>query len=144
VHSAAVKRRADVEGYVPSGAAQYDTWWERLGHWFLDPTLDRGAPVEGRLNIPVWRQRLRDAAGAKKPGESMDMLWQVEMPSRFLGTETHDFVVNYQKLPDGTWRAGPAPAGMPVAPPDLNRIMDPSVSDGAVESMITYDPRITA
>jgi len=88
-------------------------------------------------NIPVWRNTIRQKAAAIKPGETLPFSWQFKdrtQPMAF----TQDIIVTYEKNPNGSWRVrdvSDKPAGFRV--PDLNRLIDPGVSDTSVEDMIS-------
>lgn len=140
IHQRRVQQRADQEGYVPVGPRQFanEGFLSRLGRIFLDPTLDSGVDARGRINIPVYRQRLREATANVPPGGTYTMPFQYQHSGTF-GTVTDDFVLTYQRSPNGTFVLQPNPS-LPITPPDINIIMDPAVSDEAVYNMIFRSP----
>ncbi|MET7900741.1 DUF4157 domain-containing protein [Streptomyces sp. NPDC005355] len=141
LHPRAVEARREQEGYVPTGPTQFaeEGLLKRFGRQLLDPFLESSADPSSRLNVPTWRQKVREAAAAKGPGQTLEVNWQVQVPNPVFGTEMRDFRVIYSKQPDGSWRTGPPPRDMPVAPPDINRIIDPAVSDDSVRSMLAQE-----
>jgi hypothetical protein len=139
-HAGAIERRRDAEGYSPAGplAVADESLLERLGRWMLDPTLDGAVPAEERLNIPVWRRRIRQRVASSAPGDTITFTWQFQDdadPIRSMFPE--DIEVTYTKQPDGRWRAGTpssSPPGFRV--PDLNKIVDETVSDAEIHDML--------
>lgn len=145
VHTPAVEKRveeqAKKEGYVsfnsPSGQGLlYD-----IGAWLIDPFKDAEFSVEmdKRFDVAVWRKRLKEAAGKKKTGETLEIEWDV-------GTREHDILgrqviesreLTYQKQPDGTWKTI---KGDDKGTPDLNYILSPDATDGEVMSHLFTDP----
>ncbi|MEO5817973.1 MAG: DUF4157 domain-containing protein [Gemmatimonadaceae bacterium] len=88
------------------------------------------APTAADFNVVVWQARVREITAGKKPGDTLTVVWQKAMSD----SETVDIEVTYEKLPDGSWRAGPpsdTPAGFKV--PDINRIIAPGATNIDVE-----------
>ncbi len=138
-HEGAVERRRDTEGYVPVGPAEFadEGLLSRIGRFFADPTLDSQADLSSRLNVPVWRDQVRKAAAAHRADGVLRVMYQVQFPSQYF-QDVRDIEVTYTRQPDGTWRVtsvgAPFPEGTSV--PDLNRIIDPGVSDYEVGRML--------
>jgi hypothetical protein len=140
IHPAAIARRRDTEGFAPTGPDPEEGILTRLGRFFLDPTFDDAVPAASRFNLPVWRSRVRSAAGAKRSGETLRMSWERERPGLFPGSVTHDNVdVEYTRQPDGTFSAGRVVDGDAegFTPPDINRVLDPNVSNDSVMYMLS-------
>jgi hypothetical protein len=135
------ERQLETEGYAPVGLAAHgsDSFWIRLGAFFRGDQAESLTGATGTLNMPVWRNNLRQKAEAKKTGETLMIGWQYKDPTETFSF-TEDIAVTYQKQPDGSWRALPPsdkPKGFTV--PDLNRIIDLKESDGAVLDMLSSE-----
>jgi hypothetical protein len=141
-HQGAVERRRDTEGYAPVGPLEFaeEGLFSRIGRLIMDPTLDTQSNLEARLNVPVWRNQIRQAV-ANAPGGVFRMTYQVQFPSQVL-QDIRDVPVTYARQPDGTWRVTSGTEGFPpgISVPDLNRILDTGVSDAEVRGMLLYDP----
>lgn len=143
-HQGAVEERRDTEGYAPVGPAEFadEGLLSRIGRWLADPFLDTQADLGSRLNVPVWRARIREAAATRPPGGTLEITYQVAVPSAtgLPGLQSIDDVpVTYTRQPDGRWTvtsSGTFPSGVTV--PDLNAIVDPAVSDADVRTMLEY------
>jgi hypothetical protein len=69
-HQGAVEQRRDTEGYAPVGPAEFaeEGLLSRIGRWIMDPFLDTQSDLGSRLNVPVWRNRIRQAAAHAPDG----------------------------------------------------------------------------
>jgi hypothetical protein len=133
------ERQLETEGYAPVGLAAHgsDSFLVRLGAFFRGDQAESLSGATGSLNMPVWRNDVRQKAEAKKPGETLMIEWQFRDPTE-ISSFTEDVLVTYQKQPNGSWRARPPsdkPKGFTV--PDLDRIIDLKESDGAVLDMLS-------
>jgi len=145
IHARAVERRtaarAQEEGYVPYGASSGEGFLYDLGAWLLDSTnaADRAVSVDRRFNIVAWRARIRSAANTKRPGQTLTITWQVGRCSTdILGNQViDDREVVYEKRPDGSWAVR---SGNSAGTPNLNDVISESVSDGAIQSIMSADP----
>ncbi len=145
IHQHAVRKRieerAHKEGYVPRGAPSGEGLLYDLGSFFLDPgnDADKAVSLDKRFHLPVWRQHVRDAAAAKKPGETIKMQWDVgKCEFDIWGNQVVDTkYVTYKKQPDGSWKVE---SGDAHRTPDLNDIISPSVSDQTIRSIVYNDP----
>ncbi|MFI6041860.1 hypothetical protein ACIA8C_09510 [Nocardia sp. NPDC051321] len=127
------------EGYAPVGGAAYaaEPWYIRLGSFFRGDLFESSSTTPEPADVPVFRANLRKKADAKRVGETLDFNWQKPDRNSAL-PRTLNISVTYKKAPDGRWvveAVGDAPSGF--TPPDINRIIDPAVSDSAVDSMLT-------
>ncbi|MFI9812687.1 hypothetical protein [Saccharothrix variisporea] len=143
-HQRAVEHRRDTEGYAPVGPLEFadEDLLSRIGRWVLDPLLDSQADLGSRLNVDVWRRRVREAVAAHQVDGVVTIVFQVEFPSTGILQDVRDIPITYTRQQDGTWRAGSGGQAMPAGAsvPDLNRIIDRSVSDDAVRHMLEYNP----
>jgi hypothetical protein len=145
IHDKAVAKRiekqAKEKGWVPYGAPSGEGWLYDLGAWFIDPSneADKNVPFEKRFQIAPWRQRIREAANAKKPGETLDFDWQIGIcKTDFMGrwkTITHRAV--YLKNADGRWSME---GGEIWGIPSMNDIISEEVPDSQLEKAIYADP----
>ncbi len=132
------ERQFEQEGYAPIGLAahQDDSLAVRLGAFFRgDQAEMSGSP--SMPNIPVWRNHIREKANAKKPGETLGFTWQFVDPDSVFSS-TRDVDVTYQKQSGGSWRTikvEDRPKGFSA--PDLDKLIDPGVSDDFVKNMIS-------
>ncbi|WP_069159806.1 hypothetical protein [Nocardia altamirensis] len=129
------------QGYAPVGSAAYavEPWYIRLGSFFRFDGFETNVQAPEAADIPVWRQHIRRTTEAKKIGDSLSFAWQTANRSPAF-SRTLDVFVTYRKGPDGRWSVESttdAPQGF--RPPDINRIIDVDVSDGAVESMLSFE-----
>jgi hypothetical protein len=136
VHGKAVAERVEEErqetGFAdwgPTGNRLYD-----LGAWFLDPTdeVGRSIPLSQRFDMPTWRRNLATRLLKHPVGEKLRMSWTTSGdPDPTWGNPTYrQFIGIYVKRPDGTWSTwGCKDCESGDFPPDLNRILDPFVSD---------------
>jgi hypothetical protein len=129
------------EGYDPAGLAahQSDSLAHRVGAFFRGDQAEMVTGAKGSLNMPVWRGNFRSTAGAKKPGETLTINWQYK-DIRDSKSFLQDVPIVYQKLPDGSWQSMPVeapPDGFRI--PNLNKIVDPQVSDSEVLDMISME-----
>jgi hypothetical protein len=145
IHSGAVAKRteekAKQQGYVPYGERSGEGFWYDLGAWFIDPTndADRAVPFERRFNMPAWRERIRSVANPKKPGETMEIVWDVGLCKRdiFGNPEMEKRPVVYRKEPDGHWVVA---SGDARDTPKLDAIISKDVSDSRLMQAIMADP----
>ena len=121
------------EGYAARGVAAHQGSGAvaQAGAFARGDSFDmNGPPSERDFNLSVWQTRVRETTAARKPGDKLTVNWQL----RTRENRTLDVSVTYEKLDDGTWRAG-APSedmeGHKV--PDLNRIIDPKATNIDVE-----------
>lgn len=138
---AAMQRQVETEGYAPVGPSAFaeEGLLMRLGRWLQDPFLGALTPASSRFNVTVWRANVRRRAAAVRPGGSLTVNWQFR--SDPMAIFPNDVYVTYDKLPDGSWRArAPADAPRGFTTPDLNRIIDPNVSDQEVQNMLFSSP----
>jgi Domain of unknown function (DUF4157) len=139
-HRAAIEHRRDTEGFAPTGPNPDESIITQLGRFLMDPTFDDAVPAASRFNLPVWRNRMRSIAGAKATGETFRMSWERERPGILPGMVTHDSVdVEYTRQPDGTFGPGRVVDGDAegFTPPDVNRILDPNVSNDSIMYMLS-------
>jgi hypothetical protein len=135
-HSRAVAERVEKErqetGFAdwgPTGNRLYD-----LGAWILDPTDETGRsiPLSQRFNMPAWRRNLAIKLLNHPVGEKLRLSWTTEGdPDPTWGNPTYrKFIGIYIKRPDGTWNTwGCKDCKGDDFPPDLEKIIDPFVSD---------------
>lgn len=132
-HAVAERTRQEVErsGWSdpgPTGDKLYD-----IGAWIVDPGNEAGRsiPFQQRFDMDKWRQTMKDAADAKKPGEYYHCKWTTSDGHDIMGTPQYrSFEATYRKMADGIWRTESCKGckGDEV-PPDLNRIIDPKQSN---------------
>jgi hypothetical protein len=145
IHQKAVERRvqerAMKEGYVPPGAPSGEGFLYDLGSWLIDPVndADRAVSIDKRLNVPVWRARLREIAGTKKPADLLPFEWDVgKCQLDFLGNQVVETRrVVYRKGADGKWVVD---SGDATDTPNLNWLLSPDVSDSRVKALLMSDP----
>ncbi|ANZ28478.1 hypothetical protein A4U64_26670 (plasmid) [Rhodococcus sp. WB1] len=136
-----VKEQAASQGYVPEDAPSGEGRLYDLGAWLIDPGRDAelSVPPSSRINVPVWRIRIRATAAAKGVGDTMSFGWDVgECRFDIFGRQVvnrHEVV--YRKGADGRWTVK---EGDSVGTLDLNRVIDPTVPDSAIEAAIFADP----
>ena len=143
VHARAVAERAQEErqktGFAdwgPTGNRLYD-----LGAWFLDPTDDAGRsiPLSQRFDMPTWRRNLAIKLLKHPVGEKLRLSWTTQGdPDPTWGDPTYrKFIGIYIKRPDGTWTTwGCKNCEGDDFPPDLNKIVDPFVSDAELRDYL--------
>jgi hypothetical protein len=145
LHGATVQRRvreqAAEQGYVPEDAPSGEGLLYDLCVWLIDPMRDaaRSVGIEGRLNIPVWRARIRREAAAVPVGGTLRFTWTVGLCAYdFLGRQqTEERVVVYRKQPDGSWVVAEGNSADTI---DFNRLLSPAVSDQDIRAEILTDP----
>jgi hypothetical protein len=145
IHQKAVEKRVEEqthkEGYVPKDAPSGNGILYDLGAWLVDPfrSAENSIPMEKRLDFPVWRQKTRDLANAKNPGDTLTARWDVgTCKTDIFGNRIVDSrEVLYKKQPDGKWVVV---SGNTSGVPDLNDIVDPSVPDDKIKAYIYVDP----
>lgn len=113
----------------PTGNTLYD-----LGAWFLDPTNEAGrsVPFSQRFHMASWRQTIRDAADKKAVGDTYKMPWETDDGWDALREhrKTKTCYVYYRKGPNGYWYTIKGSCNEDeFFPPDLNKVIDPNVSD---------------
>ena len=142
VHAAAVARRMHEQvaktGWAdggPTGNRAYD-----FGAWLLDPTNEtaRSMPFSQRFDMAKWRDTMKTAADAKAPGEHYRCTWTTSDGYDDLGhARERTFKADYLKGPDGVWRTVSCQGCKDdEVPPDLNRIIDPKVSDEEIRKYL--------
>jgi hypothetical protein len=142
IHSAAVQKRMHEEaartGWAdggPTGNRLYD-----LGAWLLDPTNEaaRSMPFSQRFDMDKWRATMKHAADAKAPGDYYRCTWTTSDGYDVLGTpKERTFDATYRKGADGTWRTVSCKGCQDgEVPPDLNRIIDPKVSNEEIRKYL--------
>lgn len=145
IHQKAVEKRieqqAEEKGWVPYGSASGEGRLYDLGAWFMDPTqeAERNTPFEKRFKINPWRQRIRDAANAKKPGEKLEFTWQIGICKQdiFGNWKTVDHKAVYVKGDDGRWHKE---GGEIWGIPNMNDVISEDVPDSQLEKAIYADP----
>jgi hypothetical protein len=126
--------QVETEGYAPVGPRAYADLdlASRLGTWLLDPFLGSMTPPSQRFHLPTWRAHVREELAGR---DRVTFSWEMSRPDDPMGHILPDYVdVEYQRGPDGSWQIVPGqslPEGFD--PPDLNLIVNPDVSDSAVE-----------
>ncbi|HEV2914314.1 MAG TPA: DUF4157 domain-containing protein [Pyrinomonadaceae bacterium] len=145
LHSMAVEKRIEEktqkEGYVPPGAPSGMGLLYDLGAWLIDPAndADKAVGIDMRFNLPVWRARIREAASARKPGETLTMTWDIGLCKfDFMGyQEIEKRVVVYRKQDDGKWIVE---SGDSFGTPNLNSIISTDIPDSTLKEIIMRDP----
>jgi hypothetical protein len=136
-----IKEQANKEGYVPPGSPSGEGRLYDLGSWLLDPMndADKAVGIEDRFNFPVWRERVRSLANAKKPGESLRMTWSVgQCEADVFGSQVvKERAIVYRKQPDGRWTVE---SGDVSGIPDLNSVISPEVPDATIRGFMMSDP----
>ena len=119
----------------PTGNRAYD-----FGAWLLDPTNEtaRSMPFRQRFDMAKWRDTMKTAADAKAPGEHYRCTWTTSDGYDDLGhARERTFKADYLKGPDGVWRTVSCQGCKDdEVPPDLNRIIDPKVSDEEIRKYL--------
>jgi hypothetical protein len=142
VHAAAVTRRMHEQvaktGWAdggPTGNRLYD-----VGAWLLDPTNEtaRSMPFSQRFDMAKWRDTMKHAADAKAPGDHYRCTWTTSDGYDALGhVRERTFKADYLKGPDGVWRTVSCKGCEDgEVPPDLNKIIDPKVSDEEIRKYL--------
>jgi hypothetical protein len=135
LHSKAVVERTrqevDKTGFSapgPTGDFLYD-----LGAWILDPTDETGRsiPFSQRFEMATWRRTMKEAADRKEPGEYYKCAWTTSDGVDSFGTPQYrKFYAKYRKGANGYWYTiSCSDCEGEDFPPDLNKILDPNVSD---------------
>jgi hypothetical protein len=136
-----VREKAAREGYVPPGAPSGEGLLYDLGAWLLDPMgdADKAVPTEARFNIAPWRKKIRDAANAKSPGQTIDFTWEIARCTTDVWgrPEVDNRKVVYRKQPDGRWTVD---SGNASGTPDFNQVISRDVPDETVRSQMIFDP----
>ncbi|MFF0492156.1 hypothetical protein ACFYTQ_24260 [Nocardia sp. NPDC004068] len=132
------ERQRETQGYAPVGSAAFadSPWYERLGGFFRGDWFESSVRSPDSVDLPVWREHVRRQAAAKKIGETLSFTWQTRDRSR-PDDHTIDVLVRYRKSPDARWvveSVDDAPEGFTA--PDLDRILDPAVSDLDISIML--------
>jgi len=121
------------EGYAARGVAAHQGSGAaaQAGAFARGDSFDMNGPPSARdFNLSVWQSRVREVTAARKPGDKLTINWQLHTREN----RTLDVSVTYEKLADGTWRAGPPSEDMEGHKvPDLDRIIDPKASNLDVE-----------
>jgi hypothetical protein len=142
IHQHAVKERiekqANQDGYVPYGAPSGNGLLYDLGSWLIDPfnDADKSVGIDKRFNFPVWLQNVRNVAGAKKPGETLSMQWDIgKCTYDFMGRqEVESRTIVYKKREDGSWVVQ---SGNTAGVPDLNGIVSGKISDSQIQAQLS-------
>ena len=81
--------------------------------------------------MSAWRQTIKEAAERKKPGEYYECSWTTSDGEDTFGTpEYRKFYAKYRKGANGYWYTiSCEDCEGEDFPPDLNKIIDPKVSD---------------
>ncbi|OUL98517.1 eCIS core domain-containing protein [Variovorax sp. JS1663] len=145
IHQSAVRSRvreqAGTQGYVPQDAPSGEGLLYDLGAWLIDPMRDaeRAVPGRDRIDVRVWRARLRTAATSRRAGETMSIRWDIGRCSfDELGRQRMDHrTVVYLKQADGSWRVQ---SGDARGTPSLQAVLSPDVPDAAISALIFDDP----
>jgi len=128
------EHQLETEGYAAKGVAAHQTspGLTQAGSAARGDSFDMESPLEEKnFNLNLWQRRLRERAAEKKPGDRLTINWQVQTRDN---KRTHDVAVTYEKLQDGTWRAGPPSDDMEGKKvPDINRIIAPDATNIDVE-----------
>jgi hypothetical protein len=124
----------------PTGDKLYD-----LGAWFLDPTNEAGrsVPFSQRFHMATWRQTIRDAADKKAVGDTYKFPWETDDGWDALREHrmTKTCYVYYRKGPNGYWYTIKGSCDEDeFFPPDLNKVIDPNVSDEELRQYLELPP----
>ena len=126
-----IRELSHERGWVPYGAG-YEKGLggilDRAGDVLLDPG-DTSTPASDRFDAHAWRANMHKWFDGHKPGDTVDFTWDVPPDGPF-ELPRHE-KVTYTLGADGKWR--PDTNG---DFPDVNRILDPSVSDRDVHDTI--------
>jgi hypothetical protein len=138
-----MQKQAQETGFAPlgpTGDKLYD-----LGAWVLDPENEAGrsVPFSQRFHMAMWRQTIRDAAEKKAVGDTYKMPWETDDgwdPLRqYRMTKT--CYVYYRKGPNGYWDTIKGSCDEDeFFPPDLNKVIDPNVSDEELRQYLELPP----
>lgn len=100
--AARIKKEAGEHGYAPPGAGA--TALDAIGDFLFNPIGEANFPMGRRLNIPKWRQRLREEFSGHKPGDTVVFRWDYykwDQLHMFQDVTEHWFV--YMLADDGSW-----------------------------------------
>jgi hypothetical protein len=127
-----MQKQAQETGFAPIGPIG-DKLYD-LGAWFLDPTNEAGrsVPFSQRFHMATWRQTIRDAADKKAVGDTYKFPWETDDGWDPLREHrmTKTCYVYYRKGPNGYWYTIRGACNEDeFFPPDLNKVIDPNVSD---------------
>ena len=95
--------------------------------------------MANRLDFPVWREKTREVANSKKPGDTLTARWDIaKCEFDLFGNQVVESrEVIYKKQPDGKWKVI---SGNASGVPDLNDIVSKSVPNDKFKAYIYYDP----
>jgi hypothetical protein len=155
--------KAKAKGYVPQGSRDVI---EKIGDVLFDPSGEgeRSVPTSARLNMSVWRQKTRDYFSGHHTGDLLVFRWDTPRPDKddlnewylyILGDDGRWYALMIFDSSDGAHlmadRLAPAARaalaaqhtntvspGTP-APPDINDVISPNVSDDQLKAKMT-DP----
>jgi hypothetical protein len=147
--------KAKEKGYVPQGSRD---WIDRIGVVMFDPTREgeRSVPTSSRINMAKWRQNTAELFAGHQPGDLVVYRWDTPRPDQDDLSEYYIYVLG----DDGRWypafilptlegahtlagrlvpqaraalaAAHPRAISPHGAPPNINDVISPDVSDSAI------------
>jgi hypothetical protein len=127
-------------GYAPVGVAAYgkEDVFAQAGAFFRGAILETIGLGQPAFNTPVWREDVRSQLEFKAPGQTTTVTWQTQTTTESGHPVFRNELVTYQMTADRTWVVVGNPG---FTPPDLNKIIDPNVTDAQVEKLLGITER---
>jgi hypothetical protein len=125
---------ANEKGFASAGSVTgswYDRFLDRAGEVLYDPTLEgeRSVSLRSRLNVPVWRSKVRDYFAGHKVGDQVTFTWEG-------GESSSDTKLTYTLGPDGRWIESEHHPDII----DINTVLSPNVSSEAIMDWLSPSP----
>lgn len=119
-----LEKLAKEKGFAAPGEYSGGFWArlaDKVGDVLYDPTLEaqRSVSLRSRLNVPVWRRRVRAYFSGKIPGDRLTFTWY---------GKKDDVELTYTLSRDGRWIESKHHDDII----DINMVLSPEVSDEAI------------